>query len=146
MKIALFLFVVLPITEMWILIKVGDVIGAFATIGLVLLTAAIGLALLRQQGFSTLLRARGRLESGEVPAREMIEAIFLAVGGALLLTPGFITDFVGFCCLIPGVRQALIGWALRHVVVQGGANVHFRDKNGRGQDHKIIEGDYKRED
>src|SRR5690606_19661020 len=99
------LFVLTPIVEMWVLIKVGGVIGALPTIGLVLLTAVIGLALLRMQGFATLLRARQKMEEGQLPAKELVEGIFLAVGGALLLTPGFVTDALGFACLLPGTRH-----------------------------------------
>lgn len=109
MPVALILFILIPIAEMLVLIEVGSRIGALATIGLVLLTAVIGVALLKQQGFATLARANQRMQSGELPAQEMAEGIFLAVGGALLLTPGFITDTVGLLCLIPGVRQWLLG-------------------------------------
>ena len=85
----LMLFVIMPVVEMWVLVEVGSEIGALTTIGLVLLTAMLGLALLRQQGVSTLMRANQRMQSGQLPAQEMVEGIFLAVGGALLLTPGF---------------------------------------------------------
>lgn len=119
MGVFLFLFIVMPIVEMTILIKVGVVIGALNTIGLVLLTAIIGAALLRQQGLSTLLRANQRLNSGELPAKEVAEGLILAVGGALLLTPGFVTDGIGFLCLIPGSRHWLAGKALERMVVAG---------------------------
>lgn len=119
MGVFLFLFIVMPIVEMTVLIKVGGMIGALNTIGLVLLTAVIGAALLRQQGLSTLLRANQRLNSGELPAREVAEGLILAVGGALLLTPGFVTDGIGFLCLMPGSRQWLAGQALKRMVVAG---------------------------
>lgn len=133
---------------MWVLIKVGGSIGALNTIVLVLLTAVAGIALLRRQGFKTLLRARNKMDSGELPAKELVEAIFLAVGGVLLLTPGFITDAIGFCCLIPGIRQVIIGWGLRHVVVvrpysSPGGRPESTQKRHKSQ---TIEGDYKRED
>ena len=105
----LLLFILIPILEMWLLIQVGSHIGALATIGLVLLTAMIGLALLRQQGFATLLRANQKMEAGQLPAQEIVDGLFLAVGGALLLTPGFFTDAIGFICLIPGLRKLLLG-------------------------------------
>ena len=75
MGIFLFLFIVMPIVEMTILIKVGTMIGALNTIGLVLLTAIIGAALLRQQGLATLLKANQRLNSGELPAKEVAEGL-----------------------------------------------------------------------
>lgn len=119
MGIFLFLFIVMPIVEMTILIKVGTIIGALNTIGLVLLTAVIGAALLRQQGLATLLKANQRLNSGELPAKEVAEGLILAVGGALLLTPGFVTDTIGFLCLIPGSRHWLAAQALKRMVVAG---------------------------
>src|SRR5690606_8721638 len=107
-----------PILEMWLLIEVGSAIGTLPTIGMVLLTAVVGAALLRQQGFHTLTRAQQRLNSGEVPATEILEGLFLAVGGALLLTPGFLTDAIGFCCLLPPIRRGIIAALLRRGVVQ----------------------------
>ena len=108
MKYFLPSFIVLPILEMYILIEVGSFIGAFNTIGLVLLTALLGLILLRQQGFQTLLNARNKLLQAELPTEEIVTGIFLAVGGALLLTPGFVTDFIGFMCLLPFTRRFLM--------------------------------------
>ncbi|MDC0663845.1 FxsA family protein [Marinobacter sp. SS21] len=151
MGIFLLLFIIMPIVEMTILIKVGTLIGALNTIGLVLLTAVIGAALLRHQGFATLLRANERLNSGELPAREVAEGLILAVGGALLLTPGFVTDTVGFLCLLPGSRHWLAAQALKKLVVssqhQGfrftmGTGEPFQPGRGpRGKDD-IIEGEY----
>ena len=160
MGVFLFLFIVMPIVEMTILIKVGTLIGALNTIGLVLLTAVIGAALLRQQGLSTLLRANQRLNSGELPAREVAEGLILAVGGALLLTPGFVTDGIGFLCLLPGSRHWLAGQALKRMVVAGQSqSFTFRSGpdpfgNGGGQNpfgrrpfdrDDIIEGEYRDE-
>ncbi|KUJ81572.1 biotin--acetyl-CoA-carboxylase ligase [Microbulbifer flavimaris] len=150
MPALLLLFIVVPIFEMWLLITVGREIGALPTIGLVLLTAVVGLALLRRQGLSTVLRAQQKMQVGELPAREMAEGIFLAVGGALLLTPGFFTDALGFACLIPGLRQLVLGRLLRHVVVVRGGGYppggQYGPRRGPGQDSDIIEGEYSRED
>ena len=87
---------VLPVLEMYVLIKVGTQIGAMTTIFLVLLTAFLGLFLLRQQGFRTLFNAKNKIQRAELPLEEIFAGFFLATGGALLLTPGFITDFIGF--------------------------------------------------
>ncbi|MCW8196313.1 FxsA family protein [Proteobacteria bacterium 005FR1] len=164
MPVLFVLFIIIPILEMWLLITVGSHIGALPTIGLVFLTAIIGVTLLRQQGISTLVRANQRMRSGEIPATEMGEGIFLAVGGALLLTPGFITDAVGFACLIPGIRKWLLGRILKRVtVVQYGPRGPFGgDPFGRaprdhgplerdagrdqGKDSQTIEGEYRRDD
>ncbi|WP_250460058.1 FxsA family protein [Microbulbifer litoralis] len=146
MRPLLLLFIVIPILEMWLLIAVGSEIGALPTIGLVLLTAVVGLALLRRQGLSTVMRAQQKMQAGELPAREMVEGIFLAVGGALLLTPGFFTDALGFACLIPGLRQLLLGRILRHVTVVRGPGATPPGGAGRQRDHDVIEGDYSREE
>ena len=111
MRALLLLFVVMPIIEMWLLIQVGAEIGPLYTISLVLLTAVIGVQLLRQQGFATLWRGRRKLEEGQLPAQEIAEGIILAVSGALLLTPGFVTDAIGFAGLFPPSR-ALLGQLL----------------------------------
>lgn len=149
MRLLFLIFVILPIVEMTILIKVGSIIGALNTIGLVLLTAMIGAAMLRQQGLATLMRANERLNSGELPAREVAEGILLAVGGALLITPGFVTDFAGLLCLVPITRRWLAERILRRVVVinarQGFGPSAGRNPFADGDDEIIIEGEFRRE-
>jgi UPF0716 protein FxsA len=111
----LLVFFLTPIVEMYLLIEVGGYIGAVPTIGLVMITAVIGVALLRIQGLATLTRGVSRLNRGELPAREMVEGLLLAVAGALLLTPGFITDAVGFVLLAPPSRQLIAQYVLSRV-------------------------------
>jgi len=100
----LLLFTVVPIAEMYLLLQVGGYLGALPTIAMVMATAVVGVALLRAQGVATLQRGVGRLNSGQVPAQEIAEGMMLGIAGALLLTPGFFTDSVGFLLLIPPVR------------------------------------------
>ena len=107
-RLLLVLFLVVPIAEIWVLIEVGSVVGAVATIGLVVLTAVVGAALMRTQGLATLFRARDRDGKGEVPALELLEGAVILIAGAFLLTPGFITDAAGFACLIPSIRRRLV--------------------------------------
>ena len=140
MKILFILFIIIPIIEMWLLIEVGSHIGTLNTIGLVLLTAFIGLILLRQQGISTLLRARQRLDQGQIPAREMIDGIFLGVAGALLLTPGFFTDTIGFACLAPVTRTVIISFFCRHVQFQTAKSTHFTVDGSANFTHKTKQG------
>lgn len=151
------LFIIIPIVEMWVLIEVGARIGALPTIALVFLTAAIGLALLRQQGLSTLLRADQRMAEGQLPAQEVLEGILLAVGGALLLTPGFITDAFGFACLLPPTRKLLVASLLKQAVVNArfgtsppGGHSHYHRSETVHRDNGVethtIEGEYHRED
>lgn len=102
------LFLVIPVVEIYFLIQVGEVIGALWTVFLVVLTAIIGVQLLKQQGLSTLMKAQQKMQSGTLPAAEMIEGIALIIAGAFLLTPGFFTDFIGFLLLIPVTRKAAV--------------------------------------
>ena len=104
----LIIFMLVPIVEMWILIEVGGWIGALPTISLVVLTATLGLSLLKRQGLSTLMSARRKMDEGSIPASELVSGVMIAVGGALLLTPGFVTDAIGFALLIPQTRQWLL--------------------------------------
>lgn len=124
------LFLIVPMMEMWLLIKVGEVIGALQTIGLVALTAVIGVSMLKRQGLKTLMRVQERVNSGQIPAEEILEGVFLAVGGALLLTPGFVTDVFGFCCLVPYTR----GWLARKVISSGNFAAMGSGVGGMGGD------------
>ncbi len=129
MPVAFLIFVLVPVAEMYVLIRVGSQIGAWPTIGLVLLTALVGVALLRQQGLSTLARGMGRLEQGQLPAQEMVEGMLLAMTGALLLTPGFLTDVVGFLLLIPPIRLVAVRWLLDRMII-GGPGPAWRQRHG----------------
>lgn len=146
MRILFLLFIIIPVLEMWLLITIGQVIGALPTIGLVLLTAIIGVNLLRAQGLSTLTRAQERMASGAIPAQEMAEGMALAVGGALLLTPGFATDAFGFACLIPVTRKWLASKALSGLLanghIVGGAQSQGTDNTNKNSGPVIIEGEY----
>ena len=142
MRVLLLLFIVMPVVEMWLLITVGGQIGAMATIGLVLLTAVVGAKLLREQGFETLWRGQSKLAEGQLPAQEIVEGIILAVSGALLLTPGFLTDAIGFTGLISPIRAVFVGRLLsKMVVAPAGARAGgFNTRQGT-QDQDVIEGE-----
>ncbi|MFT6303609.1 MAG: UPF0716 protein FxsA [Granulosicoccus sp.] len=121
MPFALILFIAMPIIEIAVLLRVGDSLGWLLTLGIVVFTAFLGAAMLRQQGLATLNKARQRMSSGEMPAEQLLEGILLMVGGVLLLTPGFVTDAFGFACLVPWTRQWLVGRiAARSVMGFGG--------------------------
>ncbi|MEO0442405.1 MAG: FxsA family protein [Pseudomonadota bacterium] len=141
MRVLLLIFIIVPIVEMWLLITVGDVIGPLLTIALVLLTAAIGLALLRIQGSSALLTARQKLASRQVPVREIADSLFFAVAGALLLTPGFVTDAIGFACLTPGIRTMIIHFCAQYLF----KFIQVKQPPAQG-DGNVIDGDYRRHD
>lgn len=117
MRFLALIFIIVPLTEMMLLFAVSDRIGGWTTLGLVVATAVIGLQILKQQGLSTLLRANQRLNSGELPAQEILEGMLLAGAGALLLTPGFITDTIGFLLLTGPVRRGIAARLLRSGIV-----------------------------
>ena len=137
------LFLAVPIVEIYLLIQVGQAIGAGWTILLVVLTAVIGVWLLRIQGLSTLMRAQQKMQSGEIPAREMLEGMGLVVAGALLLTPGFFTDSVGFLLLFPPTRIWLVGRIASRMVVPTSMGA----QSGAAHQNNVIDGvSYRRED
>jgi UPF0716 protein FxsA len=114
----LLLFFLMPIIEMYLLFTVAGYIDALPTVALVMLTAVIGVSLLKRQGLATLTRGVGRMNSGQVPGQEIAEGILLGIAGALLITPGFVTDTVGFLLLFPPSRIAIAGAILRNATLQ----------------------------
>lgn len=110
----LFLIIALiatPILELFLLIEIGGVIGAYWTILAVVATAVIGAALIRRQGMSVLREAQAAMMRDELPLKQLFDGFFLLAAGAMLLTPGFVTDSIGFILLVPPLR-ALIGWRI----------------------------------
>ena len=100
----LFLFIFLPMVELYLLIMLGSRIGAMPTIGLIVLTGIIGATLARQQGLSVLSKIQREMASGKPPTQELVEGALIVVGGIVLLTPGIVTDIFGFSLLFPPVR------------------------------------------
>lgn len=141
-QVVLLCFLIIPFLEIYLLLTIGGLIGVFPTVFLVVFTAVLGVALLRQQGFATLRRFQENLNQGVVPAYEMIEGPILLVGGALLLTPGFFTDVLGFACLIPQLRGKIARYVIENHLIQAGGAVH----PGRPKDNNVLEGEYKKED
>jgi UPF0716 protein FxsA len=101
------LFIVVPLAELYVIIRVGEWIGALPTIGLLLLDGVLGAILLRHQGRAAWRRFNLALNEGRVPHRETFDGVMVIFGGALLLTPGFITDIFGLMLLIPPTRAAI---------------------------------------
>lgn len=116
-KFLLLLFLAVPLIEIYILIEVGGLIGAIPTVFMVVFTAVLGALLLQAQGISTLRRFQDTVARGQVPALEMLEGLFLLIGGALLLTPGFFTDAIGFACLITPLRRWMVKRMVRRFTV-----------------------------
>ena len=144
-QIVFLFFLIVPFVEIYLLLQLGGMVGIFPTVLLVVFTAVLGAWLLRQQGFSTWQRFQANLSKGEVPAFEMIEGPLLLVGGALLLTPGFFTDVLGFACLIPQVRQRFAKYVIENHLIKGQkGEAPFQQANVKPSN--IIEGEFKKED
>lgn len=163
MPVFLLLFLLFPLLELALLIQVGSAIGVLATLLLVIATAILGSVLLRVAGIATAWRAREKLARGELPEQEMLEGLMIAVGGGLLLLPGFISDIFGVVCLIPFTRRLMVNKLRQRAAEQAMRRRAFADelaaRSGQarpgaarpgearpGADPKVIEGEYERRD
>ena len=113
MALLVLIFIVLPIAELYVIIRVGGAIGVLPTIALLLLDSFLGAALLRSQGRAAWRRFNEALALGRVPAREVFDGAMVILGGAFLITPGFITDVIGLLLLIPPTRAMFRGLVSR---------------------------------
>lgn len=147
------IFVIVPLIEVGLFITIGGQIGVPSTLFLCVATAIAGAVMIRQQGLHTLMTARGAMERNEFPAKELFDGLCLALAGALMLTPGFFTDMVGFLLLVPPVRAMLRVYLSRHAHII--SKSHYNDNKRsygrgpgaqRGEDVHIIEADYERID
>ena len=108
MKSIFFLIIGIPLIEVYLFIKIGSQIGAFNTISLILLTAAVGIIYARYEGLNTLKSGVNQLIKNEIPMYEMVSGAALAFGSILLILPGFATDFLGFLLIFPITRKMFI--------------------------------------
>lgn len=142
----LLLMIAMPIAEIAVFIQAGDAFGLWPTLGAVILTAIAGTTLLRHQGFDTLRRIQQTTDRGEMPVRELFDGFCLLIAGALLLTPGFITDSFGFALFLPPFRRVLGGTALayfmRNATVQTAASRPGAGPRRSGPGGPIIDGDF----
>lgn len=117
MHVLLIALILVPLTEIGLFVVLGGAIGLWATLGVVLATAVAGGLLLRRQGLRTLENAQRTMRDGAVPVSELAEALMLFLAGAFLLTPGFLTDAIGFLLLVPTLRRlaahVVLGWLAR---------------------------------
>ncbi|HIA08821.1 MAG TPA: FxsA family protein [Chromatiaceae bacterium] len=141
------LFIGVPLVEMYLLIEVGSHIGGIFTIALVVFTAVLGAQLVRLQGFSAMQKLQLELAEGRMPAEAMLEGMALLVAGLLLLTPGFMTDAVGFLLLTPSIRRVALSKIIANVVVasdvSGSSSPPGDEQGGQG---RTLEGEFWRDD
>jgi len=106
-----FMFAIIPVIELYLLIEVGTFIGTLNTVAIILITAALGAYLTKQQGFIVINSIRQATSEGRIPGNELLHGLFILVGGIALLTPGFLTDALGFSMVLPGIRNIYVGIA-----------------------------------
>ena len=123
------IFVAIPIIEIAVFIQAGELIGLWPTIGVVILTAILGTSLMRAQGLQTLAKAQNQMDQGEMPIGAMFDGICILLAGVLLLTPGFVTDTMGFLLLVPPLRQLVGAKLIMKLVQSGNIRTNF---GGRG--------------
>lgn len=142
-------FLIMPIIEIYMLLKASGVIGPGWTILAVVATAVIGAYLVKAQGFMTLNSVQHKMAQGQMPAMEVAEGVAILVAGALLLTPGFVTDAFGFACLLPPLRRAMISRIFKRGVIQVqtssgfGAQPQAGAYDEKNNDVRPIEGEYR---
>jgi UPF0716 protein FxsA len=136
----------IPIAELWVILQVADGIGVLNTVAALIVISVAGAWLLKQQGLATWARLQRNLAAGRLPTKEVTDGALILLGGALLLTPGFLTDCVGLLLLLPPTRSVLKGffrpllarWAGRRFVPPGGRRIYDADviarRNGSARD------------
>ncbi|MGJ8691024.1 MAG: FxsA family protein [Thalassotalea sp.] len=124
-RVLFVLFIVIPIIEIAVLMQVGAILGAWPTVGIVIITAWLGAKNVRQQGLATMQSVQEKMARGEAPSDEIVAGFLLLIAGVLLITPGFVTDAFGLLLLVPQFRQLLIKNVQRHMSTQQGGNAHF---------------------
>jgi UPF0716 protein FxsA len=108
MRAFLLLFLLFPVLELYVFFKVSTAIGFFPALLLIIAGSALGVLVLRVAGLATVLRTRASLQRGELPAEQMFNGLVTAMGGVLMIVPGFISDVLGVLCLLPFTRHFLI--------------------------------------
>jgi UPF0716 protein FxsA len=109
------LFLVIPFAELFVILRVAHVVGVLNTIAVLVVMSMVGAALVKREGIGVLRRAQERMNAGQMPGRELVDGVLVLFAGALLLTPGFLTDAVGVLLLLPPVRAAMRAGVIRRL-------------------------------
>lgn len=162
MRAFLVLFLLFPVLELYVFFKVSTAIGFFPALLMIIVGSALGVMVMRVAGLATVLRTRESLQRGEMPAEQMFDGLMTAIGGGLLLIPGFITDVLAVICLLPFTRHALTRKLRARAEAQAmrqrafaddlqargpaaGQNAHAR-RQPEVIEGEVIEGEYERRD
>jgi len=140
----LIIFVVIPLVELGIFAAVSEHIGLWTALLFALFTAVLGGNIVRMQGMQTIASMRTNMDRGQMPTKEIFDGFCLVAAGALLITPGFLTDAIGFCLLVPPLRDAVRA-ALKKNAKFAMGSTHFHGEGFSSksyQDPNIIEGEY----
>ncbi len=133
------LFTLVPLLELYLLIKLGTVIGAFDTLAIVIGTGIVGSLLAKSQGLVILNRIRSELNEGRIPAESLFDGLLILISGVLLITPGLLTDALGLSFLLPRTRQLLKWWLKRKIeekISTGSLHIHSNFE-ASGSDRKL---------
>ncbi|WPO99159.1 FxsA family protein [Pseudomonas sp. HR96] len=159
MRAFLLLLLLFPVLELYVFFQVSTAIGFFPALLLIVAGSILGLLVVRVVGLATALRTRESMQRGELPAEQMFQGLMLAVGGGLLLVPGFVSDLLGVILMLPPTRRLIARTLRRRAEEQalrqrafsedlkprGGANVHI-EQPASGRQPDVIEGDFERRD
>ena len=140
------IFTSVSLLEIFVLVKVGGILGAWPTVLLVVVTALVGSALVRSQGLQLVQQLQQRMAAGEMPGQQLIEGIMLIITGVLLVTPGFVTDFLGLLLLQPTIRANIAKAIMANVKFSPQASMGGFHQHGFTQksqdDDSVIEGEF----
>lgn len=138
----LFIFIGVPLIELSVLIEVGEDIGALSTVALCLLTAAVGLSLIRMQGLKVIADIQQASTNGKPIVEPLVHGFFLLVAGVCLFFPGFVTDALGALLLVPPIRLMLGRAGLAHAAARGTTSFYHRSSTPQTKSTIIVDGEY----
>ena len=118
-----FIFIVVPLSELYVIVQVAHSIGAFNTLAVLFLVSLVGAWLVKREGIGVLRKAQAKVDAGQVPGKELADGVLILLGGALLLVPGFITDAIGVLLLLPPVRAAMRALLIRRYARRAQAEI-----------------------
>jgi len=146
------MFVCIPIIEIYILVQVGAIIGGWSVVGLTILSAMLGSYLVRTQGMMTAQRVQQAITQGQVPTMDILEGVVILIAGVCLITPGFFTDILGLLSLTPILRRLFLFFFIRRHISAfqrthaHPPNAHQANAQNQPPQARVIEGEYRRED